>query len=150
MELTVAKKDLLKIVARMQGVAERKSTMPVLANVLLAVDGQNGMRLAATDLYLSLLGRVPAEVSTTTGTGSGGTTVGWGGGSDPGHGRSACTAPGTSRASPHGTNATISAGRRPPTRTGAQTASGPSRPWMRAKARAARSSAALAPPHNVS
>lgn len=63
MELTVAKKDLLKIVARMQGVAERKSTMPVLANVLLAVDGTNGMRLAATDLYLSLLGRIPAEVS---------------------------------------------------------------------------------------
>ena len=63
MELTVAKKDLLKIVARMQGVAERKSTMPVLANVLLAVDGSNAMRLAATDLYLSLLGRVPADVS---------------------------------------------------------------------------------------
>jgi DNA polymerase-3 subunit beta len=63
MELTVAKKDLLKIVARMQGVAERKSTMPVLANVLLAVDGNNAMRLAATDLYLSLLGRVPADVS---------------------------------------------------------------------------------------
>jgi DNA polymerase-3 subunit beta len=63
MELTVAKKDLLKIVARMQGVAERKSTMPVLANVLLAVDGQNAMRLAATDLYLSLLGRVPADVA---------------------------------------------------------------------------------------
>ncbi|MBX3185926.1 MAG: DNA polymerase III subunit beta [Labilithrix sp.] len=63
MELTVAKKDLLKIVARMQGVAERKSTMPVLANVLLAVDGPNALRLAATDLYLSLLGRVPADVS---------------------------------------------------------------------------------------
>ncbi|CAN5919082.1 DNA polymerase III subunit beta [soil metagenome] len=63
MELTVAKKDLLKIVARMQGVAERKSTMPVLANVLLAVDGPNALRLAATDLYLSLLGRVNAEVS---------------------------------------------------------------------------------------
>ncbi len=63
MELTVAKKDLLKIVARMQGVAERKSTMPVLANVLLAVDGPNAMRLAATDLYLSLQGRVSAEVS---------------------------------------------------------------------------------------
>lgn len=63
MELTVAKKDLLKIVARMQGVAERKSTMPVLANVLLAVDGPNAMRLAATDLYLSLLGRVAADVS---------------------------------------------------------------------------------------
>ncbi len=62
MELTVAKKDLLKLVARMQGVAERKSTMPVLANVLLAVDGPNALRLAATDLYLSLLGRIPAEV----------------------------------------------------------------------------------------
>jgi DNA polymerase-3 subunit beta len=63
MDLTVAKKDLLKIVARMQGVAERKSTMPVLANVLLAVDGNKALRLAATDLYLSLLGRIPAEIS---------------------------------------------------------------------------------------
>jgi DNA polymerase III subunit beta len=63
MELTVAKKDLLKIVARMQGVAERKSTMPVLANVLLAVDGPSALRLAATDLYLSLLGRIQGDVS---------------------------------------------------------------------------------------
>lgn len=63
MELTVAKKDLLKIVARMQGVAERKSTMPVLANVLLAADGNNALRLAATDLYLSLIGRIPAEIA---------------------------------------------------------------------------------------
>ncbi|MCL2723444.1 MAG: DNA polymerase III subunit beta [Polyangiaceae bacterium] len=63
MELTVAKKDLLKIVARMQGVAERKSTMPVLANVFLAAEGPNVLRLAATDLYLSLLGRVNADVT---------------------------------------------------------------------------------------
>lgn len=63
MELTVAKKELLKIVARMQGVAERKSTMPVLANVLLSVDGQNALRLAATDLYLALLGRISADVT---------------------------------------------------------------------------------------
>ncbi len=62
MELTVAKKDLLKIVARMQGVAERKSTMPVLANVLLAVDGSNSLRLAATDLYLALMGRISADI----------------------------------------------------------------------------------------
>jgi DNA polymerase-3 subunit beta len=62
MELTVAKKDLLKIVARMQGVAERKSTMPVLANVLLAADGNSALRLAATDLYLSLMGRISAEI----------------------------------------------------------------------------------------
>jgi DNA polymerase III subunit beta len=63
MELTVAKKDLLKIVSRMQGVVERKSTMPVLANVLLAAEGPSGLRLAATDLYLSLLGRITADVS---------------------------------------------------------------------------------------
>jgi DNA polymerase-3 subunit beta len=63
MELTVAKKDLQRIVKRMQGVAERKSTMPVLANVLLAVDGPNALRLAATDLYLSLHGRINADVS---------------------------------------------------------------------------------------
>lgn len=62
MELTVAKKDLLKLVTRMQGVAERKSTMPVLSNVLLAVDGPNALRLAATDLYLAISARVNAEV----------------------------------------------------------------------------------------
>ena len=62
MELSVAKKDLLKLVARMQGVAERKSTMPVLSNVLLSVDGPNALRVAATDLYLSIAGRVTAEV----------------------------------------------------------------------------------------
>jgi DNA polymerase-3 subunit beta len=63
MELTVAKKDLLKLVSRMQGVAERKSTMPVLSNVLLAVDGPNALRLAATDLYLAISARVNAEVT---------------------------------------------------------------------------------------
>jgi DNA polymerase III subunit beta len=63
MELTVPKKDLLKLVARMQGVAERKSTMPVLSNVLLAVDGPSMLRIAATDMYLALVGRVTADVS---------------------------------------------------------------------------------------
>ena len=63
MELTVPRKDLLKLVARMQGVAERKSTMPVLSNVLLAVDGPSMLRVAATDMYLALVGRVTADVS---------------------------------------------------------------------------------------
>ncbi len=63
MELTVAKKDLLKLVTRMQGVAERKSTMPVLSNVLLTVDGPSALRVAATDLYLALIGRVAVDVS---------------------------------------------------------------------------------------
>src|SRR5689334_16016262 len=63
MELAVAKKDLLKLVSRMQGVAERKSTMPVLSNVLLAVDGPNALRIAATDLYLAIAGKVGADVN---------------------------------------------------------------------------------------
>jgi DNA polymerase-3 subunit beta len=63
MELTVPKKDLLRLVTRMQGVAERKSTMPVLSNVLLAVDGPSTLRVAATDLYLALIGKVPVDVS---------------------------------------------------------------------------------------
>ena len=69
MEITLAKKDLLRLVTRMQGVAERKSTMPALSSVLLAVEadtkpGSSGsLRLAATDLYLSLVGRIPVEVA---------------------------------------------------------------------------------------
>jgi DNA polymerase III subunit beta len=63
MELTVAKKDLLRLVTRMQGVAERKSTMPVLSNVLLTVDGPSTLRIAATDLYLALHGRISVDVS---------------------------------------------------------------------------------------
>jgi DNA polymerase III subunit beta len=63
MELTVPKKDLLKLVSRMQGVAERKSTMPVLSNVLLAIDGPSTLRIAATDMYLALVGRLTADVS---------------------------------------------------------------------------------------
>jgi DNA polymerase-3 subunit beta len=63
MELTLAKKDLLKLVSRMQGVAERKSTMPILSNVLLAVEGPSTLRIAATDLYLSMAGKMSADVS---------------------------------------------------------------------------------------
>ena len=63
MELTVARKDLLRLVTRMQGVVERKSTMPVLSNILLAVDGPSTLRVAATDLYLALVGRVSVDVS---------------------------------------------------------------------------------------
>ena len=37
--------------------------MPVLSNVLLAVEGPATLRLAATDLYLALAGKVAADVS---------------------------------------------------------------------------------------
>ena len=47
----------------MQGVAERKSTMPVLSNVALSAESNGTLRIAATDLYLALLGRIPAEIA---------------------------------------------------------------------------------------
>lgn len=63
MQVTVSKKELLRLLARCQGVADKKSTMPVLGNVLLEAAG-NGLRLSATDLFLSVSGEVPAEVTT--------------------------------------------------------------------------------------
>jgi DNA polymerase-3 subunit beta len=62
MQVAVAKKDLVRVVARCQGVADKKSTMPVLGNVLLEVDGPDSLRLAATDLNLAVSGRISAEV----------------------------------------------------------------------------------------
>ncbi len=62
MHVVVAKKDLLRILARCQGVADKKSTMPVLGNVLLEVDGPDQLRLAATDLLLAVSGKIRAEV----------------------------------------------------------------------------------------
>jgi DNA polymerase III subunit beta len=63
MDLVIPKKDLLRLVARCQGVADKKSAMPALANILLAAEG-NTLRVAATDLYLSVSGQTQAEVAT--------------------------------------------------------------------------------------
>jgi DNA polymerase-3 subunit beta len=62
MHVVVGRKDLLRVLARCQGVANRKSTMPVLGNVLLEVEGPDRVKLAATDLYLAVSGSVPAKV----------------------------------------------------------------------------------------
>src|ERR1700755_933943 len=62
MDLVIPKKDLLRLVARCQGVADKKSAMPALANVLLSAEG-NTLRVAATDLYLSVSGQTTAEVN---------------------------------------------------------------------------------------
>ena len=62
MHVVVSKKDLVRVLGRCQGVADKKSTMPVLGNVLLEVDGPAQLRLAATDLYLAVTGKIPARV----------------------------------------------------------------------------------------
>jgi DNA polymerase-3 subunit beta len=58
MDVTVPKKELLRLVARCQGVADKKSTMPALSNVLLSVHGPSELRVSATDLYLSVSGNI--------------------------------------------------------------------------------------------
>lgn len=61
MHVVVSKKDLLRILNRCQGVADKKSTMPVLGNVLLEAKAGT-IQLSATDLYVAVRGSVKAEV----------------------------------------------------------------------------------------
>ena len=53
MEFTVRKFDLLQELTLMQGVVERKTTIPILANVLMRAEGGE-LGIAATDLEIGL------------------------------------------------------------------------------------------------
>ena len=63
MELTIDKRSFLKGLARTHGVADRKSSMPILSNILLTTESTNTLRLAATDLYLGVTATAAAEVT---------------------------------------------------------------------------------------
>jgi DNA polymerase III subunit beta len=63
MELTISKRSFLKGLARTHGVADRKSSMPILSNILLTTDSTDRVRLAATDLYLGVTATAEADVS---------------------------------------------------------------------------------------
>ncbi len=54
MEFRIAKNEFLRGLRLAQGIADRKSTMPMLANVLLRTQGTNQLLVAATDLNVSL------------------------------------------------------------------------------------------------
>jgi DNA polymerase III subunit beta len=63
MELTVGKADLQKELQLCQGVVEKRSTIPILSNVLLrAADGR--LQIAATDLDVTILSSTAARVVT--------------------------------------------------------------------------------------
>lgn len=63
MELTVVKADLQKELQLCQGVVEKRSTIPILSNVLLkAADGR--LQIAATDLDVTILSSCAARVTT--------------------------------------------------------------------------------------
>jgi len=66
MEFTVRKFDLLQELTLIQGVVERKTTIPILANVLVKAEGGE-LRIAATDLEIGLKS-VCASKTTVPGT----------------------------------------------------------------------------------
>ena len=61
MEFSTKKSDLLKELNLTQGVVEKKTTIPILSNLLLEVEA-SGLRISATDLELGLRCICPAKV----------------------------------------------------------------------------------------
>ena len=61
MEFSVDKSDLLKELNLTQGVVEKKTTIPILSNLLLEFEG-SGVRISATDLELGVRCTCPAKV----------------------------------------------------------------------------------------
>ena len=63
MKLTIERAALLKTLAHVQSVVERRNTIPILSNVLIdAGDGE--LSLTATDMDLTIVETVAAEVAT--------------------------------------------------------------------------------------
>src|SRR6266849_4720191 len=66
MELTIARADLQKELQLCQGVVEKRSTIPILSNVLLkAANGR--LQIAATDLDVTILSSCSAKITTAGG-----------------------------------------------------------------------------------
>ena len=61
MKLKIKKEEILKGLQRIQGVVEKKNTMPILSNMLLIADS-GGVEIIATDLEIGLRGRYTAVV----------------------------------------------------------------------------------------
>jgi len=61
MKIRVGKKEMLSAVGRVQGVVEKRNTMPILANILLRAENDS-VSFFATDLEISVQGSYPAQV----------------------------------------------------------------------------------------
>ncbi|MFL5335082.1 MAG: DNA polymerase III subunit beta [Geminicoccaceae bacterium] len=62
MKLTIERAALLRSLAHIQNVVERRTTIPILSNVKLAADADR-LGLTATDMDLSLVAHEPAQVA---------------------------------------------------------------------------------------
>ncbi len=61
MEIKIARSELQKGLGLVQGIVERKTTMPILANVLLSVE-KKALSITATDLEVGINGSYAADV----------------------------------------------------------------------------------------
>ena len=61
MEFTVNKSDLVRELSLSQGVVEKRTTIPILSNVLLRAEGDK-LELTATDLDVTIAGAVEAKI----------------------------------------------------------------------------------------
>lgn len=66
MDIIVQREALLKPLAAVSGVVEKKQTLPILSNVLLTIK-DNQLLLTGTDLEIELVGFVPLETLTAEG-----------------------------------------------------------------------------------
>ena len=62
MELKIAADELSKALFRAQGIVDRKTTMPILANVLLSASKDGRLKVTAFDLDIGVVSEHPAEV----------------------------------------------------------------------------------------
>ena len=67
MKVTIERSTLLKALGHVQRVVERRTTIPILSNVLLRTEG-DGLLLKATDLDLEVTEALPATVTEAGGT----------------------------------------------------------------------------------
>src|ERR1041384_3359509 len=61
MEFTVSKSDLVRELSLSQGVVEKKTTIPILSNILIEASGDR-ITLSATDLELGIRCSCPAKI----------------------------------------------------------------------------------------
>lgn len=62
MDVTIARQTLLKGLQRVQGIVEKRNTMPILSNILIET-GDHAITLFATDLELGIRASYPATIN---------------------------------------------------------------------------------------
>jgi DNA polymerase-3 subunit beta len=62
MEIKVPKQTLMKAINLVGGVASSKATLPILGNILVETDGNDGLTITGTDLEVGISTKIPVTV----------------------------------------------------------------------------------------